>query len=73
MVLQWAEKEFRNLRRIAVKGVRCPVPIELRGHVIAMSFLGDCDGNAAPRMKELIHANPPLPVVSVCAEPTRGG
>ncbi|OII78130.1 RIO1 family protein [Cryptosporidium andersoni] len=41
MVTQWCEKEFRNLRRILVSGIRCPIPIEVGKHILVMSLIGD--------------------------------
>lgn len=40
MVAMWAEKEFRNLRRMHSVGVPCPKPLMLRSHVLVMEFLG---------------------------------
>ena len=53
MVKVWAEKEFRNLKRIHGTGVPCPEPIYLRLHVLAMEFVGDAQGTAAPRLKDV--------------------
>ncbi|KJP88757.1 Atypical/RIO/RIO1 protein kinase [Plasmodium fragile] len=53
MVKQWAEKEFRNLRRILICGLRCPYPLVLKSNVIVMSMLGSLD-TACPKMKDLI-------------------
>lgn len=64
MVRQWAEKEYRNLKRLAVNGIRSPIPIELRGHVIAMTFLGSDEGLRAPKLKELLKLKPSPPSVS---------
>ena len=50
MVKLWAEKETRNLIRLATAGIPCPTPIQLRLHVLVMSFIGH-DGYAAPRLK----------------------
>ena len=50
MVAMWAEKEMRNLARLVAAGLRAPAPRCLRGHVLAMDFLG-CDGIAAKRLK----------------------
>ena len=50
MVKLWAEKETRNLIRLAAAGIPCPTPIQLRLHVLVMSFIGR-DGYAAPRLK----------------------
>lgn len=54
MVQVWAEKEFRNLKRLRVAGVPCPEPLFLKLHVMLMSFIGSLDGVAAPRLKEAI-------------------
>jgi serine/threonine-protein kinase RIO1 len=51
MVKLWAEKEMRNLRRLAGAGIRVPVPHALRLHVLTMDFIGS-DGVAAPRLKD---------------------
>lgn len=53
MVRLWAEKEMRNLRRLVQVGLRAPKPIELRDHVLVMEFLGDKDGWASPRLKDV--------------------
>ncbi|PWN25813.1 RIO1-domain-containing protein [Jaminaea rosea] len=52
MVKTWAEKEARNLKRLASAGVRAPKPLELRDHVLVMDFVGDDDGWASPRLKD---------------------
>ncbi|CAE6924315.1 RIOK1 [Symbiodinium natans] len=51
MVAQWAEKEMRNLRRLAAVGIPCPEVLDVRQNVLVMEFLGQ-DGNAAPRLKD---------------------
>ncbi|CAG8972989.1 hypothetical protein HYALB_00007835 [Hymenoscyphus albidus] len=52
MVKVWAEKEFRNLKRLHTAGIPCPEPIYLRLHVLVMGFLGDKKGWAAPRLRD---------------------
>lgn len=52
MVKVWAEKEMRNLKRLNAAGILCPQPIEVRENVLVMSFLGDNDGWASPRLKD---------------------
>ncbi|KAG6854643.1 hypothetical protein C0991_003291 [Blastosporella zonata] len=52
MVRLWAEKEMRNLRRLVAAGIRCPDPIEVRENVLVMSFIGDKEGWASPRLKD---------------------
>lgn len=54
MVQLWAEKEFRNLRRIYNAGILCPKPINLKLHVLAMGFLGDRKGWAYPRLRDAV-------------------
>ncbi|WFC99202.1 non-specific serine/threonine protein kinase [Malassezia yamatoensis] len=52
MVRLWAEKEMRNLKRLANAGIRAPAPIELRDHVLVMQFLGDNQGWPSARLKD---------------------
>ncbi|CAL1712588.1 unnamed protein product [Somion occarium] len=52
MVRVWAEKEMRNLKRLQTAGIRCPEPIEIRENVLVMSFIGDREGWASPRLKD---------------------
>lgn len=53
MVKVWAEKEFRNLKRLYLAGIPCPEPVYLRLHVLVMGFLGDRKGWAAPRLRDV--------------------
>lgn len=52
MVQLWAEKEYRNLRRIHASGIPCPEPFSLKLHVLVMGFLGDRRGYAYPRLHD---------------------
>ncbi|EIN12972.1 RIO1-domain-containing protein [Punctularia strigosozonata HHB-11173 SS5] len=52
MVRVWAEKEMRNLKRLAAAGLPCPRAVEVRENVLVMSFLGDEEGWASPRLKD---------------------
>ncbi|KAJ3229974.1 Serine/threonine-protein kinase RIO1 [Chytriomyces hyalinus] len=54
MVKVWAEKEMRNLKRLNVAGILCPEPVLLRMHVLLMTFLGDKNGWASPRLKDAV-------------------
>jgi RIO kinase 1 len=58
MVKVWAEKEWRNLKRIYASGVPCPEPVYLRLHVLGMSFIGDSKGVPAPRLKDVEFTEP---------------
>lgn len=51
MVRTWAEKEMRNLTRLANSGIPCPQPILLRNHVLLMEFIGT-EGWPAPRLQD---------------------
>ncbi len=51
MVKVWAEKEMRNLVRLAAAGIRCPQAQLLQMHVLVMSFIGT-GSVAAPRLKD---------------------
>lgn len=52
MVKVWAEKEFRNLRRLQAAGIPCPEPVYLKAHVLVMDFLGNSKGWPAPRVRD---------------------
>jgi len=52
MVKLWAEKELRNLKRLQMACLPCPVPLHLRLHVLVMEFLGDKKGWPAPRLRD---------------------
>lgn len=60
MIKIWAEKEFRNLRRIHQSGViPAPKPIEVKNNVLVMEFLSRGDGFASPRLKDYPFADRP--------------
>lgn len=52
MVKVWAEKEFRNLKRLLIAGIPAPEPHLIKMHVLLMDFIGDKDGIPAPRLKD---------------------
>lgn len=52
MVATWAEKEKRNLLRMEKANLPVPKPIELRSHVLLMSFCGH-NGWPAPKLKDV--------------------
>ena len=53
MIKIWAEKEFRNLKRIYQAGViPVPKPIEVKNNVLVMEFLNRGDGFASPRLRD---------------------
>lgn len=52
MVKVWAEKEFRNLKRLYLNGIPCPEPIELRSHVLVMEYLTKGNAQPSPKLKD---------------------
>ncbi|XDT06801.1 RIO1 family [Nakaseomyces glabratus] len=53
MIKIWAEKEFRNLKRIYQMGViPSPEPIEVKNNVLVMEFLNRGDGFASPKLRD---------------------
>lgn len=52
MVKVWAEKEFRNLKRLHMNGIPCPEPIELRSHVLVMEYLTKGNAQPSPKLKD---------------------
>ncbi|HEX3650811.1 MAG TPA: RIO1 family regulatory kinase/ATPase [Pseudonocardiaceae bacterium] len=50
---QWAVAEFAALARLWSAGVPVPYPVQRDGTELLIEFLGDTDGNAAPRLAEL--------------------
>lgn len=57
MVKLWAEKEFRNLKRLHTNGIPCPAPVELRSHVLVMQYLTKGKGQPSPKLKDHPFAN----------------
>lgn len=53
MVKVWAEKEYRNLRRLHAAGIPCPEPVYLKAHVLVMAFIGSSKGWPAPRLRDV--------------------
>ncbi|EJS41722.1 rio1p [Saccharomyces arboricola H-6] len=53
MIKIWAEKEFRNLKRIHQSGViPAPKPIEVKNNLLVMEFLSRGNGFASPKLKD---------------------
>lgn len=52
MVKVWAEKEFRNLKRLYLNGIPCPEPIELRSHVLVMEYLTKGNAQPSPKLRD---------------------
>jgi RIO kinase 1 len=51
-IFLWAQKEFRNLERMANNKIKVPKPIKCLKNVIAMEYIG-MDGNPAPHLKDV--------------------
>lgn len=58
MVRLWAEKEFRNLKRLHAAGLPVPEPIHLRAHVLVMRFIGSKKGWSAPLLRDVSFSEP---------------
>lgn len=52
MVKVWAEKEFRNLKRLHSNGIPCPEPVELRSHVLVMEYLTKGKAQPSPKLRD---------------------
>ncbi|OWB83071.1 hypothetical protein B5S33_g1700 [[Candida] boidinii] len=52
MVRLWAEKEFRNLKRLHTNGIPSPEPVDLKSHVLVMEYLTKGDGWPSPKLKD---------------------
>lgn len=52
MVKVWAEKEFRNLKRLYVNGIPCPEPVALRSHVLVMEYLTKGNAQPSPKLRD---------------------
>lgn len=52
MVKLWAEKEFRNLKRLYTHGIPCPEPIDIRSHVLVMEYLTKGNNQPSPKLKD---------------------
>jgi RIO kinase 1 len=47
LIKLWAEKEFRNLKRMLDQDLPVPTPIKIRDHILVMDFIGE-GSRAAP-------------------------
>lgn len=52
MVQVWAEKEFRNLKRLHTCGIPCPEPVVLKSHVLVMEYLTKGKGQPSPKLRD---------------------
>lgn len=51
IILAWAKKEFKNLKRAQEAGVRVPEPYITRRNILLMEFIGN-DGIPMPQLKD---------------------
>ena len=56
IVYTWVRKEFKNLERAHLAGVRVPRPVAFRNNVLVMEFIGE-DERAAPMLRQVELAN----------------
>jgi len=52
VIHMWAEKEMRNLVKMARHGIHVPEAVMLKKHVLLMSFIGS-DGAPAPKLRDV--------------------
>jgi RIO kinase 1 len=52
----WAEKEHRNLARLAKTGIPAPLPVGFEENIVVMTLIGK-NGMAAPQLNELESGN----------------
>jgi len=57
VVLAWTQKEFANLRRAQVAGVRVPEPLAVQRNVLVMELIGEEDDHA-PTLNDVEIQNP---------------
>lgn len=62
IVLQWAKREFSNLKKAYEKGVSVPKPIAVKDNVLVMEFIGEKNPNFLPITAKLLKdENPKKP------------
>jgi len=49
----WVQEEFRQMQHLDEHGVRVPKAIAVSGNALVMEFIGDEDGNPAPRISDV--------------------
>lgn len=49
----WVQEEFRQMKHLSQHGVSVPKAIAVNGITLVMQFIGDQDGNPAPRLSDL--------------------
>lgn len=53
LIKVWAEKEFRNLKRIRANKIYCPQPEWVKENILVMEFIGS-EGQPAPMLKQAV-------------------
>ncbi len=49
----WVQEEFKQMQHLYQQGVRVPKALAVNGQALIMEFIGDKDGNPAPRISDL--------------------
>ncbi|MEM5815215.1 MAG: serine protein kinase RIO [Candidatus Aenigmatarchaeota archaeon] len=52
IILNWAKREFKNMKSAYENGVNCPEPIAIYNNVLVMSFIGE-NGVPAPTLEQV--------------------
>ncbi|MBN1544368.1 serine protein kinase RIO [Candidatus Woesearchaeota archaeon] len=50
IIFTWAQREYRNLMKAREAGVRVPLPIQCKNHILLMEQIGD--NEPAPKLKD---------------------
>jgi RIO kinase 1 len=56
IIINWVEREYRNLLKAREIGIPVPIPMTYLNNVLVLEFIGDDD--IAPRLKDLKPKNP---------------
>lgn len=57
IIFAWAQKEYKNLVRMAETGTRVPAPVTSHNNILVMAYIGD-DYSPAPLLKDVVVAKP---------------
>jgi RIO kinase 1 len=56
IIFAWAQKEYKNLVRMAKTGTRVPAPVASHDNILVMAYIGD-DYAPAPLLKDVVVSN----------------
>lgn len=65
-ILAWAQKEYKNLGRMALGGVHVPKPMAVLENILVMEYIGD-ESRPAPLLREIVIEDPAAVFADVVA------